>query len=470
MEATTSSLPENMPRTAATGAHQQYGSTVLRRNKSYHGNRQVPYPIRHPLRHMSEQNTPIRAVGILSRTSHPASPTESISRAANKENINPYNSWKPDSCSSDEECNTWFTDIKNQQQSDPDSNGTLLDKLHQIPTTQVTEREVTTARKYLDKHSDLRMNPTLIPCLKTLSHKGKGVYGDVFEIPVSEYLPQGGIVKINKNFTGARNNAMHEAGLLCELSHTHVIKLLGFYEKKEHVGIVLEKKKCSMEQYIRDYSPPALKTGHQMINDMVTGMAYLHRNKLIHRDAHLGNFLIGADGRVVIADLGLTACITLPKRMLELPPILNGAPELTLGENALQSVSTDVFSLGFAAFSVLRWKNHHVAWCQPSSTFCQPNASQGQLLCTELQQFHKLIKAEQQKNTGKSVPLHKWLIHEVIPHNQIIPVHLRDQQMTVMHIIRMLITLMARDPEKRPDTSGILKTMQDIANLLQMVN
>jgi serine/threonine protein kinase len=76
--------------------------------------------------------------------------------------------------------------------------------------------------------------------------------------------------------------------------------------------------------------------------DMAAGLAYLHRESIVHGDVKARNVVIGADGRAKLADFGCA-------RKAGLGPIIGGtpafmAPEVARGEE--QGPAADVWALG----------------------------------------------------------------------------------------------------------------------------
>ncbi|XP_050981699.1 eukaryotic translation initiation factor 2-alpha kinase 3-like [Labeo rohita] len=97
---------------------------------------------------------------------------------------------------------------------------------------------------------------------------------------------------------------------------------------------------------------------HKIFYDIITGVEFIHANKLIHRDLKPDNILFRADGKVKIGDFGLVAAqtdqsgnpIERSKRR-GTPPYMS--PEQENKKN--YDEKTDIFPLGLIWFEML-WK------------------------------------------------------------------------------------------------------------------
>lgn len=85
----------------------------------------------------------------------------------------------------------------------------------------------------------------------------------------------------------------------------------------------------------------------------VQGLDYLHANQLAHGDLKPDNLLLGADGRVKIADFGssqLTRCCDLVNRTAGTPAFM--APEMCSGQ-PYHARMADVWALGVCLYMFL---------------------------------------------------------------------------------------------------------------------
>ncbi len=98
----------------------------------------------------------------------------------------------------------------------------------------------------------------------------------------------------------------------------------------------------------------AFDTALQLIEQMIDGVAYAHRNKIIHCDIKPENMILLSDGRLQLMDFGIAkvAQRTIVKTMIASGSGTVGymAPEQAMGRPSARS---DVFSLGLIAYKIL---------------------------------------------------------------------------------------------------------------------
>lgn len=98
----------------------------------------------------------------------------------------------------------------------------------------------------------------------------------------------------------------------------------------------------------------AFDTALQLIEQMIDGVAYAHRNKIIHCDIKPENMILLSDGRLQLMDFGIAkvAQRTIVKTMIASGSGTVGymAPEQAMGRPSARS---DIFSLGLIAYKIL---------------------------------------------------------------------------------------------------------------------
>ena len=85
------------------------------------------------------------------------------------------------------------------------------------------------------------------------------------------------------------------------------------------------------------------------------GLAYCHRNRVLHRDIKLENLLIDEEGTVKICDFGVSQLLNDPTDLVKdqcgTPAYM--APEVFQCTNAFSGQKADVWSLGVCLFAML---------------------------------------------------------------------------------------------------------------------
>ncbi|KAF7975063.1 hypothetical protein HWV62_10569 [Athelia sp. TMB] len=151
------------------------------------------------------------------------------------------------------------------------------------------------------------------------------------------------------------------------LEHENIVQLLGTTEKNQDfpsIGMVSEwMENGNLWSYIKETRP--LIDRLQLICDVVTGLTYLHSQRVIHGDLTSANVLIDNNGRARLVDFGLSSIIAafegtslmasaiggaLRFRAMELMPPLeedptNFDPKLT--------TACDIYSLGSVTLQIL---------------------------------------------------------------------------------------------------------------------
>jgi len=94
-----------------------------------------------------------------------------------------------------------------------------------------------------------------------------------------------------------------------------------------------------------------------IVHEVLSGLAYLHRQGIIHRDLTPRNILLGRDGTVKLGDFGLAQMIGSSPRTTSLPSgtLLYASPEQLAGNEHLQPCS-DIFAVGIVLFELLSGK------------------------------------------------------------------------------------------------------------------
>ncbi len=165
------------------------------------------------------------------------------------------------------------------------------------------------------------------------------------------------ILKINYSDTTFRQ----EAETLWKLNHPHIVKIMGYDIENGISYLVME---YAAKGSLRDLHPQGDTLLQPLILDYVKqiagGLAYMHKEHLVHCDIKPQNFLVRASGAVILGDFGIaTEAMTTSLRLASLPsspkPIVGTlhyiAPEQWQGQNP--TPATDQYALGVVVYEWL---------------------------------------------------------------------------------------------------------------------
>lgn len=142
------------------------------------------------------------------------------------------------------------------------------------------------------------------------------------------------------------------------LNHPNIVQSKISFSDEFNNYIILEY--CpgkSVRDYLRKSQQGYLSEpeARKILIDVIQGLIYLHSRRIIHHDIKLENFLIGSDGKVKIADFGISAVL---KNENEKKYTFCGtanylSPEIVEKENKGHSFEVDIWAVGVSAFIML---------------------------------------------------------------------------------------------------------------------
>ncbi|QGR54247.1 cyclin [Moumouvirus maliensis] len=109
------------------------------------------------------------------------------------------------------------------------------------------------------------------------------------------------------DFDGGIDKSMvREIDILTSSNHENIIKMYGFYydHRRGYMYIALELMECPLSHKI--IKPLSDEIKFSYIKQLITGVQYLHKNNIMHRDITIDNILISNDGKLKICDFGLS--------------------------------------------------------------------------------------------------------------------------------------------------------------------
>lgn len=183
-----------------------------------------------------------------------------------------------------------------------------------------------------------------------VTHQATNIDYAMKAIPKSRYK--------SKKGRNALEKLKNEVLIQKSLHHPNIVKSYGAFSDANNYYIIIEY--CpgnNVKNLLRSkaeghFTENETKT---ILRDVLRGVIYLHRHKIIHRDLKLENFLYGADGKVKIADFGISrhlSCLD-EKRFTICGSPLYFSPELLQAQNEGHSFEVDIWALGVCTFLML---------------------------------------------------------------------------------------------------------------------
>ncbi|XP_076681634.1 uncharacterized protein LOC143375897 [Andrena cerasifolii] len=148
-----------------------------------------------------------------------------------------------------------------------------------------------------------------------------------------------------------------EIALLKKLDHPNVVKLVEVLDDpdEDNLYLVFELVERGEILQIPTDKPLDEETVRKNFRDVVMGVEYLHYHKIVHRDIKPSNLLVDSDGRIKIADLGVSAELRASGELLSGPagtPAF-AAPETTTPGAHYSGTLCDMWSMGVTLYSLV---------------------------------------------------------------------------------------------------------------------
>ncbi|HEY5564941.1 MAG TPA: serine/threonine-protein kinase, partial [Rhodothermia bacterium] len=188
-------------------------------------------------------------------------------------------------------------------------------------------------------------------------HVGSGGMGLVYE---AEDVRLGRLVALkvlppwSRFDPDARTRFFREAKAASSLNHPNICTIYEYdvVEDRPFIAMELVEGETLLERNKAGLVPRAQAIA--ILSSVAAGLEHAHERDIVHRDIKPGNILLGADGRIKIADFGLARLsdtTTITRSGATLGTVAYMSPEQALGEKV--TATTDVWSLGVLVFETL---------------------------------------------------------------------------------------------------------------------
>ena len=133
---------------------------------------------------------------------------------------------------------------------------------------------------------------------------GKGAYGEVYLSTMkgkNKYFATKKIKKEIADRPSFKKYFINEIDLLKQCNHPNIVKLEGIKESQNHYYLIMEYMngralsdclKIYMERYKKAFPEEIVQ---YLMNQIIDGLNYLHKQKIIHRDLKLDNIMVNFD-------------------------------------------------------------------------------------------------------------------------------------------------------------------------------
>ncbi len=189
---------------------------------------------------------------------------------------------------------------------------------------------------------------------------GGGSYGNVYKVELKDKPGEYYALKKFKEYRNRDNrenrdgfnvSAIREFTILKELNHENIEKVIDIFYGINCLYIQFEYIECVLSKLIHKDKRSIINLTQADIKgimlQILTGLAEIHNNGVLHRDLAPSNILINRNGVVKIADFGLSRFIASPDKPMSggVVTLFYRAPELLFGA-IYYSFSIDIWSAG----------------------------------------------------------------------------------------------------------------------------
>ncbi|EFB17071.1 hypothetical protein PANDA_006682, partial [Ailuropoda melanoleuca] len=182
-----------------------------------------------------------------------------------------------------------------------------------------------------------------------LDKLGEGTYATVFKgrSKLTENLVALKEIRLEHE-EGAPCTAIREVSLLKNLKHANIVTLHDLIHTERSLTLVFEYLDSDLKQYLDQCG--RLVSMHNVkifMFQLLRGLAYCHRRKILHRDLKPQNLLISERGELKLADFGLARAKSVPTKTYsnEVVTLWYRPPDVLLGSTEY-STPIDMWGVG----------------------------------------------------------------------------------------------------------------------------
>ncbi|XP_041058605.1 cyclin-dependent kinase 17 isoform X2 [Cetorhinus maximus] len=182
-----------------------------------------------------------------------------------------------------------------------------------------------------------------------LDKLGEGTYATVFKgrSKLTDNLVALKEIRLEHE-EGAPCTAIREVSLLKDLKHANIVTLHDIIHTEKSLTLVFEYLDKDLKQYMDDCG--SIMNMHNVtifLFQILRGLAYCHKRKVLHRDLKPQNLLINEKGELKLADFGLARAKSVPTKTYsnEVVTLWYRPPDVLLGSSEY-STQIDMWGVG----------------------------------------------------------------------------------------------------------------------------
>ncbi|MBZ3883203.1 Cyclin-dependent kinase 17 [Sciurus carolinensis] len=188
-----------------------------------------------------------------------------------------------------------------------------------------------------------------------LEKLGEGTYATVYKgrSKLTENLVALKEIRLEHE-EGAPCTAIREVSLLKDLKHANIVTLHDIVHTDKSLTLVFEYLDKDLKQYMDDCGNiMSMHNVKLFLYQILRGLAYCHRRKVLHRDLKPQNLLINEKGELKLADFGLARAKSVPTKTYsnEVVTLWYRPPDVLLGSSEY-STQIDMWGVGCIFFEM----------------------------------------------------------------------------------------------------------------------
>ncbi|CAG8456663.1 1617_t:CDS:10 [Paraglomus occultum] len=148
-----------------------------------------------------------------------------------------------------------------------------------------------------------------------------------------------------------------EIGVLQSVMHPNIVKLYDVFETDKYIGIIMEYASGGeLFDHILAHRYLKERDACRLFAQLISGVNYLHKKHIVHRDLKLENLLLDRNRNIIITDFGFANQFDNAKDDLMATSCGSpcyAAPELVISEGLYVGSAVDIWSCGVILYAML---------------------------------------------------------------------------------------------------------------------